>query len=406
MGFFQRAWQGFKNIFTRKESGIAIVNNSNLMRSFLTRTVFNIPEIRTAINTVSETFATIPIYRKRKDNATGEVEYINDRIDYVLNLSPNPYQTKTQFWNFIITKLLLNNAAAVQIVYDDIGIRSLVPLPFFKARPQDDFKTLVFADDPLQKKYAADGVIILTRFSEFGRGADSHATDIYEKVISAIQQRALKNTEEGARVVAAVKKSMSQIGSRVKPGDAINSVNDIADQLKVSKIEGFAYLDGATDIYPLNIPDVKIEKELLAIIVEAVYNYFGISDKIIKGTASEIEWQQFVMKLPKFLSEQCQEEFTRKIYTEREYQVGNRIEFDYLALQISTLTAKVALMNSGILNGYLNQDECREYIGQPPLPDGLGKKYRGNLNSANLDVIDKYQLAKANANKGFTEEEK
>ena len=404
MGVFQRAWQGFKNIFVR-QSGIAIINNNNLMRSFLTRTIYNIPEIRTAINTVSETFATIPIYRKRVDNETGDTKYISDRLDYVLNLSPNPYQTKTQFWSFIISKLLLNNAAAVQIVYDD-DIRYLVPLPFFRSQPQDDFKTIVFADDPMQKKYAVDEVIILTRFSEFGRGAESHATDMYEKIITAIQQRAIKNTEESRRIVAAVKKATSQMGSRVKNGDAIDAVNDIAAQVAKSDIEGFAYLDGATDIIPLNIPEIRVEKELLAVIIEAVENYFGISEVIIKGTASEIEYQQFVMKLPKFLSEQCQEEFTRKLFTEREYQVGNRIEFDYLALQISTLTAKVALMSNGILNGYLSQDDCREMIGWAPLPDGLGKEYRGNLNSANLRIIDKYQENKATGNGGFTEQEK
>lgn len=402
MGLLQR----IKNRFTRQRGGIAILDNNNRLRSFLTRTIFNIPEIRTAINTVSETFATIPIYRKRIDNDTGEVEYKTDRIDYMLNVSPNPYQEKTQFWNFIVTKLLLNNAVAIQIVYDNTGVRYLVPLPFHKARPQDDFKTVVFADDPAQKPYETDKVIILTRFSEFGRGAENHATDIYEQIITAIQQRALKNTEGGKRIVAAVKKALAQSGSRAKPGDAAQNINDIAEQVKVSNLEGFAYLDGASEIYPLNIPEIKVEKELLAIIIEAIYNYFGISDKIVRGTANEIEWQQWIMKFPKFLSEQAQREFTRKIFTETEYHHGNRIEFDYYSLQISTLTAKVALMNNGILNGYLNQDECREYIGQPPLPDGLGQKYRGNLNTANLEIIDDYQNKKANQNGGFTENEK
>lgn len=400
MGFFRRSRNQTKN------SGIAILSDSNRMRTFLSRTIFNIPEIRTAIEKISETFATIPVWRKRIDNNTGEVEYINDRLDYILNFSPNPYQNKSQFWNFNINKALLNNSMAIQIIYDDTGTRYLYPLPFHKSRPQDDLKTLVFADDPIQKKYDVQDIILITRFSEFGRGTENHATDLYEHIISAIQSRALANTEDGKRVVAAVKKSLTQMGSKVKPGDSVTNVNDIADQVKVSKLEGFAYLDGATDIIPLNIPEIRVEKELLAIIIEATYNYFGISEKIIKGTALELEYEQFIMGIIKFFAKQCEEEFTRKIFTEREVQVGNRIEFDYMALQISTLAGKVAKINSGILNGWMNQDESREDFGMSPIPGGLGKKYRGNLNSANLEVIDEYQLKKANGNGGFTNAEK
>ena len=384
---------------------VSILENNNLMRNFVSRTIFNIPEVRTAINKISETFATMPVWRKKITRSTGEVDYLNDRVDYILNISPNPLQTKTQFWNYIINKLLLNNSVAIDIIYNEAGLRYLMPLPYYKSSPQDDLKTIIFNDDIEKKEYLIEDIILLTRFDEFGRGASTQATDLYDQVISAIQSRALKNTEDGKRIVAVVKKNMVQLSSRVKAGDKVNTVDDIATQVSGSKLEGFAYLDGATEIIPMNIPDIKVEKELLATIVEATYNYFGISKQIVNGTASEIEYEQFIMGIVKYLSCQCSEEFTRKIFTEREINVGNRIEFDYLELQISSLNSRVALMNNGLLNGYLNQDECREKIGLPPLPDGLGSNYRGNLNTANLEIIDDYQNKKAEQNGGFIKNE-
>ena len=396
-------------LFTRRrisKSTVSILENNTIMRSFVSRTIFNIPEIRTAINKISETFATMPIWRKRITRSTGEVEYINDRTDYILNISPNPIQAKTQFWNYIINKLLLNNSVAIEMMYDDAGLRYLMPLPYYKSVPQNDLSTVIFNDDMEQKVYKLANIILLTRFDEFGKGANTQATDLYDQVISAIQSRALKNTEDGKRIVAVVKKNMVQVSSRVKSGDKVNTIDDIATQMSDSKLEGFAYLDGATEIIPMHIPDIKVEKELLATIVEATYNYFGVSKYIIDGTASEIQYEQFIMGVIKYLACQCGEEFTRKIFTEREIQFGNSIEFDHLELQISSIHSKVALMNNGILNGYLNQDECREKIGLPPLPDGLGKTYRGNLNSANLDMIDDYQINKATQNGGFVSNEK
>jgi len=417
MGLFKRI---FKRIFggnRQNKNSIAMFEQSNLMRTFFVRSIYNLPEIRTAINTVAEIISTVPIWRKRVDNQTGEVDYVEDEIHNLLNYSPNIVQNKSQFFSFIVTKFLLNNAVAIEIVYEDIVVAGevvgkkiigLFPMPFYKMQNLDDINYLYFADDPTQKQYRREDVICLTRFSEFGRGTDGHATDMYEHIIQSIQQRAVENTQDGKKVVAAIKRQGTAIETRMKNGDTIANVKAMEKQIHetTGSLSGFAYLDGATDIIPLNIPDAKIETELMAIIIEAIYNYFGNSESVVKGTATELDWQQLVMKLPKFFCEQASQEFTRRIFSPRELGHGNRIEFDYHAIQLSTISAKTNKANSGLLNGWLNQDEVREDFGLPPLPNGLGKSYRGNLNSANLEVIDEYQLNKATTNGGFTKNEK
>ena len=399
-----------QNLFrSRQKTGISILDQININKSYFTRTIYNIPEVRTAINTMAEIISTVPIWRKRIDNSTGEVDYLNDNLDYLLNFSPNPIQNKSQFWSYLITRLLLNNTVAIEIIYKDNEIDGLYPYPYHKIRKTDNARYFYFEDDIERLLRDRENTIILTRFSEFGNGTEEPATDLYEKIITSIQERAVANTKDGSRIVAAVKRSLMQHASRViKSGDTKANMDVMSEQVEstTGAMKGFVYLDGATDIIPLTIPEIKIEKELLKIITEAVYNYYGISENIIKGIATEIEWQQCLMKFPKFFCNQSEQEFTRKIFSRNEIAHGNRIEFDYLSLQISTIAAKVALMNSGILNGYLNQDDCLELIGWPPLPNGLGKTYRGNLNTASLELIDKYQLSKANNNGGFVENAK
>ena len=379
-----------------------------MSRTFFMRSIYNLPEVRTAINTVAEITSGIPIWRVRVDNKTSEIDYLADGLHNLLNYSPNEVQNKSQFFSFIITKLLLNNSVAVQVVYENNRISGFFPLLYYKARNLENIKLMYFEDDPMQVPYERSNIILITRFSQFGSGTENQATDLYEQIIQAIQQRAVENTKDGQKIIAAVKRQGTSLGTRAKAGDTFANLSDMNKQVEstVSYTRGFAYLDGATDIIPLNIPDVKIEKELMATIVEAVYNYFGVSKNLIQGIANELEWQQFILKFPKFFCEQASQEFTRRIFSQTEIGHGNRIEFDFLALQLSTIAAKVTKINSGLLNGWLNQDEAREDFGLAPLPNGVGKKYRGNLNTANLEVIDEYQLAKANSKGGFTNNER
>ena len=131
-------------------------------------------------------------------------------------------------------------------------------------------------------------------------------------------------------------------------------------------------------------------------VVNTVYNYFGINENIINNKASEAEMEIFIATTIKPLAKQFEEEFTNKLFTENEYYFGNRIEFDHYALSISTLQAKTSLFGVVIRQGIMNIDECREMIGQPPLPDGLGKTYRVTADTIDIKVANKYQLGKVN----------
>ena len=51
------------------------------------------------------------------------------------------------------------------------------------------------------------------------------------------------------------------------------------------------------------------------------------------------------------------------------------------------------MFNVALRAGVLNIDEAREYIGQPPLPDGLGQMYRVTADTIDIRKVNEYQAA-------------
>ena len=72
--------------------------------------IYDIPEVRTAIEKVADIFSCVPIWHKRVDKE-GNVAYLEDATSRVLTYQPNPLQNGTQFIKNLITDLLLNNDA-------------------------------------------------------------------------------------------------------------------------------------------------------------------------------------------------------------------------------------------------------------------------------------------------------
>ena len=62
-------------------------NLSMVLRTYA-KSIYSIPEVRTAIETMADIISTVPIYHK-VENKDGTADYIDDDISFVLNLKPN-----------------------------------------------------------------------------------------------------------------------------------------------------------------------------------------------------------------------------------------------------------------------------------------------------------------------------
>ncbi|HEX8586177.1 MAG TPA: phage portal protein [Allosphingosinicella sp.] len=73
---------------------------------------------------------------------------------------------------------------------------------------------------------------------------------------------------------------------------------------------------------------------------------------------------------------------TKKLLTPEDFAKGISPKFNIRGLLRSDMKTQTLMFASALQNGYYNQDEVRDFLDEPPLPNGEGKVYRVQLNMA------------------------
>jgi HK97 family phage portal protein len=367
--------------------------------------IYNIPEVRTAIELFCDIFTTIPIYHERK-NKNGDIEYLSSSTHITLSLISNPLQNSSKFWKALITQLMLYGNSFAEPIFEGVELKGIYPLPFknHKFELFKDFALVKFLDagQGSKSEYNLSDLIYLNRFSNLTGGQKTNL-GLYETVIQALEGHIL-NVTNPKRPRALLQNKQVLADANIKKEDKKGIISDVKASLD-DNIDGLAYLESRFEVTPINWQDNDVNKGLMSFCINVVYNYFGMTESIINNKASEIEYQMFITNRIKPLVRQIEQEFTSKLFTKRERDCGNCIEFDIFALNVSTLQAKTALFGVASRQGLLCIDEMREYLGQAPLPNGLGKMYRVSGDTINLEKVDEYQAAQKGVSKENTKKE-
>ena len=406
MGLFDK----IKGLFTRKS------NKQKQLRSIINtyyggdwkyfvwnyaNQIYKIPEVRCAIEKIADIFSSVDIYNERVDK-DGNVQYIEDSTLRVLKYRPNPLQNSTQFYKNVITKLLLDNNVFVEPIFDISGnLKQLYPLPTNNFRFETDqtnttaYVQFYDANQNPTKKYNLNDIIYLNRFCTLS-GGQQNDLGLYEKVLQSLGEKIVNDASPNKP--RALLQS-NQVGDgQLKEKDKKGATETLRASF-AENVQGIAYLDKKWVITPINWNENDVNKDLMAFIVNLVYNYFSINENIINNKASEIEMAMFVKTTIKPLAKQFSQEFTNKLFTENEYYFGRRIEFDYNPLLVTTLQSEATIAQINIRNGIWSIDEARERMGYEPLPNGLGKVHRASADLVNIKVIDDYELGKVGKQK-------
>jgi len=388
-----------RSVFKKKElrSVIKTYYNDNLsyFAYNYAQNIYNIPEVRTAIESFADIFSTIPRYHKRVDK-NGNITVLKDNINSILTLKPNPAQNASQFWKETITRLMLESNVFIEPIFEaETGILKKVytlPAKVFTINyltSESPMVTFYDAITGVQNIKSLNNLIYLNRFSALS-GGQKNDLGLYETVIQALMQQAIEvaNPKKPRAIM------QGKIGqtSNIKEKDKKGEMQEVSANF-ANNVNGIVYFGNQWDVTPINWNEADVNRDLANFVVNIVYNYFGINDNIINGKASEVEYQLFIKNHIEPLARQIEEEFTAKLFTQREIFVGNKIEFDTFRLSVSTLQAKTALFSVASRQGVMNLDEMREMIGLAPIPDGYGKMFRVTADTISIDKVDEYQAA-------------
>ncbi|KSU86566.1 portal protein [Priestia veravalensis] len=314
-------------------------------------------------------------------------------LNHILQVRPNPYMTAYDLLYKLVTHYYLYNNAFAYLQKDDKGyLQAIYPLS-----PQ----SVEYITDTLGNLYCrflfANGQQVTLPFSKvFIVRRFFNSNDLLGDTNTAIlpaldlahtQNEGLENSIKANATIRGILKY-----NQVLSPDKLKEEKEafINDYLTVSNNGGIAVIDSKAEYTPLELKPVAIDDKQLEAVKKKIYEYLGISEKIVNSTYTEDEWAAFYESVLEPLAVQFSLEFTDKLFTEREQAFGNSIIFEANRLQFASNATKTNIIKELTPLGLFTINQALEILNLPPVEDG--DKRLQTLNVVNADKADQYQL--------------
>lgn len=180
--------------------------------------------------------------------------------------------------------------------------------------------------------------------------------------------------------------------SMLKNKDLVKTKDDfVKDFLNMDNEGGIAALDAKAKFVPVELKPITLDNEQLKQVNYNIFDYFGISEKIIDNSFTEEEWNAFYEGVVEARAIQMSYAFTNKIFKRQSIKDGHKIVFTANRLQYANLSNKISLIKEAGALGLLTKDEAREIIELPQLGGEEGAKIIQSLNNIDSQIANNYQ---------------
>lgn len=170
----------------------------------------------------------------------------------------------------------------------------------------------------------------------------------------------------------------------------------VRDFLNLENESGIAALDGKGDFKEINLKPITLDKEQLERVNYNIFDYFGISEKIVNNSYNSAEWNAFFEGVIEPRAIQMSGAFTNKIFSYQARKDGHKIIFTANRLQYASLDSKINLIKVAGAYGLLTKDDGREILDMAPLGGEEGKKILQSLNNIDSSIANDYQGGESN----------
>jgi HK97 family phage portal protein len=165
----------------------------------------------------------------------------------------------------------------------------------------------------------------------------------------------------------------------------------VKDFLNLENESGIAAVDSKAEFEAVNLKPITLDREQLKQVNNNIFDYFGISEKIVNNSYNPDEWNAFYEGIIEPRAIQMSDAFTNKIFSYKAIKDGHKIVFTANRLQYATLANKISLLKEAGALGLLTKDEAREIIDLHPLGGEEGAKIIQSLNNIDSSIANDYQ---------------
>nr|DAR08851.1 MAG TPA: portal protein [Caudoviricetes sp.] len=352
---------------------------------------------RSAVDSIARNVAklkpvhVVTIDRNRKDG--------DNYLNRILQVRPNPYMTAYDMFYKIVTHYYLYNNAFAYLQKDENGkLTGIYPLSPVNMEYLTDltgelYCRFFFAGDK-QVTLSFRDVFTIRRFYNSNDLLGDKNTAILNTLdLAHTQNEGISNSIKSSATI----KGLLKYNQILSPENLKKEKEEfIKDYLSISNNGGIAALDSKMDYVPLEIKGVSIDNEQMSAVKQKIYDYLGVSEKIINSTYNEDEWSAFYESVVEAIGLQISLELTDKIFTPREQAFGNSIIMEANRLQFASNATKTNMLKELMPLGLFTVNQALEILNLPSLEDGDRRVQ--TLNVANTKIVDEYQMNKKGAN--------
>ena len=379
-------------IDSNKYTNAQLINSYTNFITNYNAEIYNDLAVRSCVDTIARHVAKLkPVHIIQDENGRNAQK---SSINSLLANRPNIYMSTSDFLYKVASQLLYYGNAFVYIQKDNKqNINGFYPIDFTSCELKE-------YDNNLYLKFNFNNtkniVIPYTDIIHIRRNYSTHdllGQDAYKPLLETLtnlsksRQSISNKVENGGKISGILK-----LSGMVSQSEWKTKAELFADWFKssTSKSGGVATIDSTADFIPVSTKAESAEEAQLKYLQSEVYSYFGINEAIVNGSYNETEWQAFYESIIEGIKIQLSQEFTAKVFTEKEKEYGNIIDFNSNRLTYASTTNKVNMVKELGALGLLTTNEARELFDLPPVEDG--DKRLVSLNYINADKADEYQL--------------
>ncbi len=321
---------------------------------------------------------------------------IKGDINFLLSNQPNPLMNTFDFIYRIISLLYTDCNAFVYIAKDNTGfITGFYPVlatTYELLQGADGTMYLQF-DFVNGKTYTIPYLELIhlrlfyNRNDIFGMSNRVLQTDLNTaNTVTEGIDKAIKTTSN-------LKGILQYENSMLKEKDLkTNKENFVKDFLNMDNEGGIAALDAKAKFEPVNLKPITLDNEQLKRVNYNIFDYFGVSEKIVNNSFAEEEWNAFYEGIIEARAMQMSYAFTNKIFKKQSIKEGHKIVFTANRLQYASLNTKTNLLKVVAPWAMVKVDEGREILDLPPIGGEEGNKILQSLNNIDSSIANKYQV--------------
>lgn len=320
---------------------------------------------------------------------------INGEINFLLSNQPNPIMNTFDFIYKTISMLYSDSNAFIYIAKDKDGfITGFYPvLALNYDLYQDNDKKIYLKFRFINGQEYTLPYMELIHLRLFYNKHDIYGTS--NKILKSDMETAVASSEgikNAIKITNNLKGIIKYTNSMLKEKDIKeNKDNFVKDFLSLENQSGIAALDAKAEFQEVNIKPVTLDKAQLEQVNYNIFDYFGLSEKIIKNGFNTEEWNAFFEGVIEPRAIQMGYEFTNKIFSRQARKEGHKIVFTANRLQYASVPEKTRLLATILPYGMLTTDMAREIIDMPPIGGAEGSKILQSLNNINSKIADNYQ---------------